>query len=70
MTALDRLSLSAKFILLGLLALSLIAAPTALYVLGTLAHDRQAVQEARGLAPVQALLQLIRLTQQHRGQWL
>nr|WP_298165049.1 methyl-accepting chemotaxis protein [uncultured Pseudomonas sp.] len=67
MKALDRLSLPGKFVLLGLLALALIAAPTALYVLGTLAHDRQATQESRGLAPVQELLQLIRLTQQHRG---
>ena len=67
MNVLDRLSLPGKFILLGLLALTLIAAPTALYVLGTLAHDRQAIQEARGLPPVQELLQLVRLTQQHRG---
>ncbi len=67
MKALDRLSLPGKFILLGLLALTLIAVPTALYILGTLAHDRQATQEARGLQPVQELLQLIRLTQQHRG---
>lgn len=67
MKALDRLSLPGKFILLGLLALTLIAVPTALYILSTLAHDRQAIQETHGLQPVQELLQLIRLTQQHRG---
>ena len=67
MKALDRLSLPGKFILLGLLALTLIALPTALYILSTLANDRQAIQETRGLQPVRELLQLIRLTQQHRG---
>ena len=67
METLDRLSLSGKFVLLGLLALTLIAAPTTLYLLGTLDHGRQATQEARGMQPVQELLQLIRLTQQHRG---
>ena len=67
MKVLDQLSLAGKFILLGFLALTLIAIPSALYVLGTLAHDRQALQEARGMQPVQELLQLIRLTQQHRG---
>ena len=66
MKALDRLSLPGKFMLLGLLALTLIAAPAALYLLGALEQGRQATQEAQGMQPVRELLQVIRLTQQHR----
>lgn len=63
----DRLSLPGKFSMLALLCLALIAAPTSLYVLGALSQSRQAVQEFRGMQPVQDLLQLVQLTQQHSG---
>ena len=66
MEVLDRLSLSGKFILLGLLVLILIATPATLYVLGSLEYARQATQEARGMQSIRELLQLIQLTQQHR----
>jgi hypothetical protein len=67
MKALERLSFSGKFVLLGVLALALIVVPTILYVLGALYSGRQAERELRGVAPVQALLHVVALTQQHRG---
>ncbi len=67
MSVLERLSFSGKFVLLGVLALVLIAVPTILYVLGALNSGRQAERELRGIAPVQALLHLVALTQQHRA---
>ncbi|SDB11344.1 HAMP domain-containing protein [Pseudomonas sp. NFACC23-1] len=67
MKVLERLSLPGKFTLLALLCLALIAAPTSLYVLGALSQSRQAVQESRGMQPVQQLLHLIQLMQQHSG---
>ena len=66
MKVLERLSFSGKFVLLGLLAVTLIAIPTSLYVLGAYQNSSQTNQELRGIRPVQALLQLIHLTQQHR----
>lgn len=67
MNLLERLSLPGKFSLLALLCLGLIAAPTSLYVLGSLGQSRQAVQESRGTQPVQQMLALIRAMQQHNG---
>ncbi len=67
MKVLERLSLPGKFTLLALLCLALIAAPTSLYILGALSQSRQAVQESRGMQPVQQLLHLIQLMQQHSG---
>ena len=67
MIVLERLSFSGKFVLLGLLALVLIAVPSSLYVLGALRSGQQADREVQGIAPVQALLRLVALTQQHRG---
>ncbi|MDX1366072.1 MAG: methyl-accepting chemotaxis protein [Pseudomonas sp.] len=67
MKALERLSFSGKFILLGALALTLIVVPTILYVLGALNSGRQAERELRGIAPVQALLDVVALTQQHQS---
>lgn len=66
MKALERLSFPTKFVLLGLLVITLIAVPSTLYVLGALQTGRQADREVQGLAPVQALLRLVALTQQHR----
>lgn len=67
MKVLERLPLPRKFILLALLCLGLVAAPTSLYVLGALSQSRQAVQEAHGMQPVQQLLALIESIQQHSG---
>lgn len=67
MKVLESLSLPGKFSLLGLLCLALIAAPTSLYVLGALSQSRQAVQESRGMQPVQELIRLVQLIQQHNG---
>lgn len=67
MSSLSHLSLSRKFSLLALLALVLISIPTALYVQKSLEVTRQAVQEARGIEPVKALLKVVQLAQQHRG---
>ncbi|UZD97775.1 methyl-accepting chemotaxis protein [Pseudomonas corrugata] len=67
MKVLERLSLSSKFSLLALLCLGMIGAPTSLYVLGALGQSRQAVQESRGMQPVQELLNIAQLIQQHSG---
>ena len=67
MIVIERLSFSGKFVLLGLLALVLIAVPSSLYVLGALHSGQQADREVQGIAPVQGLLRLVALTQQHRG---
>lgn len=65
MQLLERLSLSAKFLLLALLCVVVIAAPTYMYILGALSENEQAAQESRGIQPVRDLLLLIELTQQH-----
>ena len=65
MRTLERLSLPGKFLLLAILCLALIATPTSFYVLGALSENRQAEQESRGVRPVQQLLKLVELTQQH-----
>ncbi|MGJ7512986.1 methyl-accepting chemotaxis protein [Pseudomonas baetica] len=65
MRMLERLSLPGKFLLLAILCLALIATPTSFYVLGALSENRQAEQESRGVRPVQQLLKLVELTQQH-----
>ncbi len=66
MKVLDRLSFAGKFVLLGLLAVILVAMPTSLYVLSAYQNSQQTRQELSGIRPVQALLALIHVTQQHR----
>lgn len=66
MKVLERLTFAGKFVLLGLLTVTLITIPTCLYVLGAFQSSYQTNQELRGIRPVQALLELIHLTQQHR----
>ena len=61
------LRLSQKFILLGLLALVMAALPTGLYFSHTAPIIAAAELENRGLAPMVALQDVVRLTQQHRG---
>ncbi|MBZ8140814.1 chemotaxis protein [Rubrivivax gelatinosus] len=64
---LDRWSLSYKLALIGMLASALLIVPGALAVSSALEQVRQAHHELEGLPPAMALLQLARLTAQHRG---
>lgn len=66
MKAMECLSFSAKFVLLGALAFTLVLVPTTLYLVGALKSGHQAERELQGVVPVQTLLQLVALTQQHR----
>ena len=61
------LRLAQKFILLGLLALVMAALPTGLYFHHTAPAIAAAELENSGLAPLMALQDVVRLTQQHRG---
>ena len=64
---LDRLSLRAKMALIALLALAMASVPTGLLLMTSWSQWRSAQTELGGLAPAAALMQLMRLTQQHRG---
>jgi methyl-accepting chemotaxis protein len=64
---LDHLPLRAKFVLLALAALVLVAVPTVFQVRQELAAWRMADAELRGVPPAHALLTASRLVQQHRG---
>ena len=62
-----------KFLLIAAIAVVLCAPPTVLLVLGQTRTLQSDQDERAGIAPVGALLQLIRQTQIHRGvsaQWL
>jgi methyl-accepting chemotaxis protein len=61
------LRLSQKFILLGLLALVMAALPTGLYFSNAAPIIAAAELESSGIAPLLALQDVERLTQQHRG---
>ncbi len=67
MPNIDLLRLSQKFILLGLLALVMVALPTGVYLINSAPIIAAAELENRGLAPLVALQDVVRLTQQHRG---
>jgi methyl-accepting chemotaxis protein len=67
MPLLHRLSLSHKFLILGVIALLMVVLPTGLYLRLTGAEIATAHLESRGTAPVTALQKVIQLTQQHRG---
>jgi methyl-accepting chemotaxis protein len=67
------LPMRGKFLLIGAVVVLLWAVPATLLVREQLADLRIARTEAAAVAPARALLQLVRLTQQHRGlsaQWL
>ena len=67
MFSLDRLSLSRKLFLMGSLAL-LLALPPLIGLFKTRLDELQSSRsEANGLQPADAILRLMRLTQQHRG---
>ena len=67
MSVLHRLSLSQKFLILGALALALVALPTSLYVSRALGEISVARLEVAGTQPAIAIQKVVQLTQQHRG---
>ncbi|WP_101103644.1 methyl-accepting chemotaxis protein [Macromonas bipunctata] len=67
MSLLDRLSLSRKFVVLGLIALLMAAVPTFLHVQKSVQQIRVAQDEVRGFAPLMALQKVVQFAQQHRG---
>ncbi len=67
MFSLDRISLSKKLLLMGSLALLLALPPLTGLFKVRLDELRTAQKEADGLQPSEAILGLMRLTQQHRG---
>ncbi|MDP4301059.1 methyl-accepting chemotaxis protein [Leptothrix discophora] len=67
MISLDRLTLSKKLLLLGSLTVALALPPLLTLFKDRLADLRTAQSEASGLHPAEQVLQLLRLTQQHRG---
>ena len=67
MSLLHRLNLSHKFLILGLLALSMVALPTGLYFKQALADIGAAQREVQGSQSLILLNKVIQLTQTHRG---
>ena len=67
MSVLHRLNLLEKFLILGTLGLMMSAVPTYLVVRDSLHAIGQARHEAQGVAPAQALMQLVQRMQVHRG---
>ena len=61
------LPLRSKFALVAALALAMVALPTWQAVSGAMTRLQDARAEAQGLPPAGAMLQLVRLWQQHRG---
>lgn len=64
---LDRLLLWQKFLILASISLVVVAIPTALYLREVDRSLDVAAQEMSGLAPTTAVMEVIHLTQQHRG---
>ncbi len=67
MSILDRINLSHKFTILGVILLLTAAVPTTFFIL-TVTDERQvAEQELAGTTPIIALQRVVQFTQQHRG---
>ena len=64
---LGQLRLAHKFLILGVIALFMMALPASIAVRGEMAVWRMASGEAQGIMPAGQLLKLVQLTQQHRG---
>ncbi|RYY61633.1 MAG: methyl-accepting chemotaxis protein, partial [Comamonadaceae bacterium] len=64
---LDHLTLRGKFTLIGVLAIAMLALPAALVARAEWKQQRLAQVQAAGIPPAHALLQLLRVSQQHRG---
>jgi len=56
-----------KFLLISVLAALMLAVPTVIFVRVNLAHIATAKTEVRGLTPIQDVMKLTQLSQQHRG---
>jgi methyl-accepting chemotaxis protein len=67
MSVLHRLSLSHKFLILGALALAMVAVPTSVSVTRALGEISVARLEADGTQPAIAVQKVVQLMQQHRG---
>lgn len=67
MSVLHRLSLSHKFLILGALALVLVALPTTVYVNRALSEISVARLEVDGTQPAMAVQTVVQLVQKHRG---
>jgi methyl-accepting chemotaxis protein len=64
---LDNLPFRRKFLLIGLVALTMVSAPMALMLKSAVGNMNAAQAEHVGVAPARTILSLIRLTQEHRG---
>ena len=67
MPLLHHMKLAHKFLILGLVALIMIAIPTGMYFQRSLADIRVAQRELQGTAPLVALNKVIQYSQTHRG---
>ena len=67
MSLLHRLNLSHKFLILGLLALTMVALPTGLYFSRAFSEISASQREVQGSQPLVRLNKVIQLTQTHRG---
>jgi len=56
-----------KFLFISVLAALMLAVPTVIFVRVNLGHIAAAKAEVRGLAPIQDVMKLTQLSQQHRG---
>jgi methyl-accepting chemotaxis protein len=66
-TWIANLPMRQKFLLLSVVALLMVAAPSTLVLSQSIGNLQVLREEARGLVPSQSLLRLVRLTQEHRG---
>ncbi|MGI9134104.1 MAG: methyl-accepting chemotaxis protein [Rhodoferax sp.] len=66
-TFIRNLRFAHKFLLISVIAALMLAVPTAIFVQVNLEHIATARQEVAGLVPLQALMKLTQLSQQHRG---
>ena len=66
-TFIRNLRFAHKFLLIGLLAGLMLAVPTVIFVRVNLANIASAKQEVSGLLPIQDVMKLTQLSQQHRG---
>jgi len=67
MKFLQHLALGRKFLILGVLALLMLALPVGIFVQQTQSAINDARREAQGALPLVDLQRVIQLTQQHRG---
>lgn len=66
-TLLNRLFLWQKFVLLSILGVLLLAAPLVLYINESQKVIDSATLDAKGIAPIRAVLKVVLFAQQHRG---